>query len=229
MPAKKFSLRRRSWDWLLWILGLIIIGPVLWVILYRFVNPPLTLVMIINSSHRIERQWRGLDAISPNIIDAAIAAEDANFCTHHGFDEAAIRAAWKSNEEGHALRGGSTISMQTAKNAFLWQDRTWLRKGAEAYFTFLIEHLWGKRRIMEVYLNIVEWGDGLYGAEAASQHYFHHPAAQVTAGEAARLVAVLPDPRQWTPVGDAIFSRAVTIEERAAEIRVDGKAACVHR
>ncbi len=227
MSAQRSPSRHRSWDWLLWILGLVIIGPVLWVVLYRFVNPPITLLMIVRSSHGVERSWRPITQISPNLIYAAIAAEDANFCSHHGFDDAAIRAAWKSNEEGRKLRGGSTISMQTAKNAFLWQDRTWLRKGLEAYFTVLMENLWSKQRIMTVYLNIVEWGDGVYGAEAASRHYFHRPASQLTAGEAARLVAILPDPRKWQVLGEGISSRAATIEQRAAEIRVDGKASCV--
>jgi monofunctional biosynthetic peptidoglycan transglycosylase len=221
--------RRKSWGWLLWILVLIFVLPALWVVLYRFVNPPITLLMIVRSSHGIEREWRPIAQISPNLVDAAIASEDANFCTHHGFDESAIRAAWKSNEAGHKLRGGSTISMQTAKNVFLWQDRTWLRKGMEAYFTFLIETAWSKQHIMTVYLNVVEWGDGIYGAEAASQHYFHRPAKQLTAGEAAQLVAILPDPRQWKVLGEGISSRAATIEQRAAEIRVDGKANCIFR
>ena len=225
MSPKSKSFRR--WSWLLWIVGLVLLGPLLWVVIYRFVNPPVTVAMIANSTHTVERHWKPLGHISPNLIEAAIASEDANFCAHHGFDAPAIKAAWASNEAGHQLRGGSTISMQTAKNAFLWQDRTWLRKGLEAYFTVLIEHVWSKPRIMEVYLNIVEWGDSIYGAEAAAQHYFHHSAAQLTAGEAARLVAVLPDPRAWSPLGEGIFSHAVIVEQRAAEIRVDGKAGCV--
>jgi monofunctional biosynthetic peptidoglycan transglycosylase len=226
------NLRRgRHWDWLMWILAVIVLGPVLWVGIYRFVNPPVTLRMVLTSSKPIDRQWEPLARISPNLIDAAIAGEDSNFCIHHGFDIAAIRAAWKHNEESKTTRGASTISMQTAQNAFLWPDRNWVRKGLEAYFTVLMEHLWPKQRIMEVYLNIAQWGDGIYGAEAASQHYFHHPAALLTSGEAARLAAVLPDPVAWSPVNPApaVVYRASIVQERADIVHADGLSRCTRQ
>jgi monofunctional biosynthetic peptidoglycan transglycosylase len=215
--------------WLLWFVWLLVLGPVAWVLIYRFVDPPVTLNMMMVSGHPIERVWRPLDRISPNLIDAAIASEDANFCIHHGFDEGAIREAWHSNQQGKRLRGASTISMQTVKNTFLWPERTWVRKGLEAWFTVVTEALWPKRRIMEVYLNVIEWGDGIYGAEAAANHYFRTTAAALTAPQAARLVAILPKPRQWSPLSNApmITFRAATIEERADLVRADGKAACL--
>jgi monofunctional biosynthetic peptidoglycan transglycosylase len=145
-----------------------------------------------------------------------LAGEDARFCLHHGFDWHAIARAWRRYRggRGHVL-GASTISMQTAKNVFLWPDRDWLRKALEAYFTALIELVWGKRRILEIYLNVVEWGPGVYGAEAAAQHYFHKRAAALTRLEAARLAAVLPDPLAWSPrrlstylIGRTVFIRS---------------------
>jgi monofunctional biosynthetic peptidoglycan transglycosylase len=149
--------------------------------------------------HGISKSWRLLDAISPNLVHAVMAGEDAKFCEHHGFDWDAIHAAWHRYEEGaRRLRGASTISMQTAKNVFLWPGRDWIRKGLEAYLTLLIELAWGKPRIIEIYLNVVEWGPGIYGAEAASQFYFHKSARALTVEEAARLAAILPDPLKWS-------------------------------
>jgi len=143
----------------------------------------------------IRKNWRPLDDISPALIRAVIASEDQRFCRHFGFDWSAIEMAWEQYQSGDGgLLGASTISMQTAKNVFLWPARNWLRKALEAYFTALIELAWSKRRIIEVYLNVVEWGPGIYGAEAAAEHYFHKPAARLNATEAARLAAVLPDP-----------------------------------
>jgi monofunctional biosynthetic peptidoglycan transglycosylase len=143
----------------------------------------------------IARSWRPLAAISPALIRAVMASEDQKFCRHHGFDWEAIGTAWEQYRSGDGrLLGASTISMQTAKNLFLWPARDWLRKALEAYFTAVIELAWSKRRIIEIYLNIVEWGPGIYGAEAAAEHYFRKPAARLTTAEAARLAAVLPDP-----------------------------------
>lgn len=176
-------------------------GSVFLVAIYRAVPPPVTPLMLIRlvEGHGIGKSWRPLSEISPNLARAAMAGEDAKFCEHHGFDWDAIRAAWHRYEEGtRHLRGASTISMQTAKNVFLWPGRDWIRKGLEAYFTVLIELAWGKARIMEVYLNVVEWGPGIYGAEAASQYYFHKPARALTVDEAARLAAILPDPLKWS-------------------------------
>ena len=169
---------------------------IVWVALYRFVPVPLTVPMIRDwtGGKTLKRDWVPLDEIDPDLPRAVIAGEDAKFCTHYGFDVEAIAGALEANTEGRKLRGGSTVSQQTAKNAFLWPQRSWLRKGLEAYFTTLIEIGWGKRRIMEVYLNIAEFGIGVYGAEAAAQHYFDKSAKDLTRNEAARLVAVLPSP-----------------------------------
>jgi monofunctional biosynthetic peptidoglycan transglycosylase len=179
-----------------------VVGSLLLVTLYRDVNPPVTPLMLIRfaEGYGISKTWRPLDRISPNLIRAVTAAEDAKFCRHYGFDWDAIGTAWDRYQSGRGrVLGASTISMQTAKNVYLWPARDWLRKALESYFTLLIELAWGKHRIMEVYLNVAEWGPGLYGAEAAAQQYFRKPAAALTKGEAARLAAVLPDPIAWSP------------------------------
>jgi monofunctional biosynthetic peptidoglycan transglycosylase len=188
------------------------------VLIYRFVPPPATPLMLIRlvEGYGIDMSWRPLSQISPRLVRAVMAGEDAKFCLHHGFDWGAIGEAWRRYESGRGkLRGASTISMQTAKNVFLWPGRDWIRKGFEAYFTVLIEFLWGKHRIVEMYLNVVELGPGIYGAEAASRVYFHKPAAALTEAEAARLAAILPDPLKWSPTrpdrtvrGRAAFIRA---------------------
>lgn len=167
------------------------------VLLYRVVPPPATPLMLIRAAqgYGMTKTWRPLAEISPSLVRAVIAGEDARFCQHRGFDWDAIDAAWQRYESGRGrLVGASTISMQTAKNLFLWPGRDWPRKALEAWFTVWIETFWSKRRIIEMYLNIVEWGPGLYGAEAAARHYFGKPAALLTSIEAARLAAVVPDP-----------------------------------
>jgi len=179
-----------------------LIGSIVLVGLYRAYPPPGTPLMLIRrvEGYGIDKSWRRLDDISPHLIRAAMAGEDARFCRHHGFDWGAIATAWDRYQSGHGrLLGASTISMQTAKNVFLWPGRDWLRKGFEAWFTALIELAWGKRRIMEIYLNVVEWGPGVYGAEAAAQYYFHKPADALNPEEAVRLAAALPDPLGWSP------------------------------
>ncbi|HEY0897364.1 MAG TPA: monofunctional biosynthetic peptidoglycan transglycosylase [Sphingobacteriaceae bacterium] len=187
-----------------WFLGV----SVCWVLVCRFVDPPVTWLMIQRGLERkaegkpwkADREWRDLDEISSNLKRAALAGEDAAFRVHYGFDLAAIQAAYEKNQEGGRIRGGSTISQQTAKNVFLWPGRSWLRKGLEAYFTVLIELLWGKERILEVYLNVIETGDGIYGVESACQAYFGKSSESLSRGQAALLVSVLPNPRRWTPV-----------------------------
>ncbi|MBW8783025.1 MAG: monofunctional biosynthetic peptidoglycan transglycosylase, partial [Novosphingobium sp.] len=160
--------------WIARIIVLFVGLSVLWVVLYRFAPPPVTVTMLADSSG-FHKQWTPLSRIDRSMVDAVIAGEDARFCQHNGFDRTAIEQALQRNAQSERLRGGSTISQQTAKNAFLWQgsgwDR-WLRKGLETWFTFLIEHLWDKRRIMEVYLNVAETGIGTYGVEAAAQRYY---------------------------------------------------------
>lgn len=173
------------------------------VILFRFIPIPITLTMIYNlgvqiasnnRSFRLEKDWTSLDEISPNMPLAVVSAEDQRFYQHYGFDMDAIRRAFKNNEKGKKLKGGSTISQQTSKNAFLVPHRNYLRKAVEAYFTVLIEIFWPKDRIMEVYLNVIEFGNGIYGVEAASQHFFKKGAKDLTKDQAALLAAVLPNP-----------------------------------
>jgi monofunctional biosynthetic peptidoglycan transglycosylase len=149
--------------------------------------------------------WVPLEEISTNLQKAVIASEDANFLTHHGFDFKAIQKAMESNEKGKKLKGGSTISQQTAKNVFLWQGRSYLRKGSEAYFTVLIELIWGKERIMEVYLNSIEMGNGVYGAEAASKYWYRKSAINLTKNEAAGIAAILPNPRKFTATNSSSY------------------------
>ena len=148
---------------------------------------------------KIEKSWLNIDELSSNLKKAAIAGEDVNFLKHWGFDFKAMETAFLKNQKGKNVRGGSTISQQTAKNVFLWPGRSYIRKAFEAYFTILIEILWGKERILEVYLNVIEMGDGVYGAEAASQQYFGKTAQSMSKSRAASLVAVLPNPLRWNP------------------------------
>jgi monofunctional biosynthetic peptidoglycan transglycosylase len=163
------------------------------VIVYRFVPVPVTATMLMDE-HGITKDWTRLSRIDRNMVAAAIAAEDGKFCQHDGFDTEAIEKAIKRNAKGgHVIRGGSTISQQTAKNVFLWQGGGYFRKGLEAWFTLLIESIWGKRRIMEVYLNVAETGIGTYGAEAGARRYFHHSAARLSRTEAARIGEVRRD------------------------------------
>ena len=208
--------------------------PPAWVGIYRFVPPPITPLMIIRltQGRGLDYRWRPLSQISPALVQAAVAGEDARFCEHHGFDFAAIQKAMRNNQRRPGrVRGGSTISQQTAKNAFLWPGRTFVRKAVEAYFTVLIEALWGKRRIMEVYLNIVEMGPGTYGAQAAAQHYFGVDAAQLSNLEASRLAAIFPNPLKWqaaTP-GRYVQRRSRRIGGGMGAVRSSGLAACVGR
>ena len=178
------------------------------VILFRFVPIPVTPLMLLRcidqkikgNSMKLDKTWVSIDEISPNLQLAAFCSEDQDFLNHHGFNFAAIKDAWKHDEHSKRLRGASTISQQTAKNVFLSTRRSWIRKGFETYFTFLIELFWSKKRIMEVYLNVVELGKGIYGAEAASEFYYHKPAKDLTIPEAAALASILPDPLKWSPV-----------------------------
>jgi monofunctional biosynthetic peptidoglycan transglycosylase len=203
---------------------------VLWALAYRVVPPPITPLMAIRlvQGHGIEKDWTPIGRISPNLVRAVVAAEDTGFCGHWGLDLDAIQDALEDNGEGGRLRGGSTISQQTAKNAFLWPDRTWVRKGIEAGFTLLIETLWPKRRIAEVYLNIVEWGPGIYGAEAAARAHFGRSASELTERQAALLAAVLPSPLRWSPSrpGDYVARRAGVVQRRMAIVERDGLASC---
>lgn len=213
--------------------GLIVFvaAPVGLVLLYRFVPPPITILMVqrLFEGHGLERRWVPLNQISPSLVRAVIAGEDARFCEHHGFDLNAIQKAMAANEAGRRLRGGSTISQQTAKNIFLWPSRDWVRKGLEAWFTVLIEVGWGKARIMEVYLNSIEWGPGVYGAEAAAQRNFHVPASRLTPQQSARLAAIVPKPLSWKAAnpGRYVQRRSGAISRNAGVVRRDGLTDCV--
>lgn len=202
--------RRRRWRWALWVPALALLASVLQVAILRFLDPPLTAFMIARQieawgegerDFRIAYDWRDADEISPNLPLALVAAEDQNFPEHDGFDFKAIEKARTSNAKGRKIRGASTISQQLAKNLFLWRGSgwsRWLRKGLEVWYTVLIEALWPKERILEVYANVIEYGDGVYGAQAAARTYFRKDAKKLTAAESARLAAVLPNPRKYS-------------------------------
>lgn len=184
-------------------------------LVYRWVDPPITPLMIARAldGAPIDKQWTDLENISPDLVRASIASEDNNFLGHRGFDVGAIYEAIDEHHRGKRRRGASTISQQTAKNVFLWSGRSWLRKGLEVYFTFLIEHLWGKERIMEVYLNVIEMGDGVYGAEAAAGKYFGRQASQLTRRQSALIAACYPDPRRRNPAAPTAY-----LNKRASQI-----------
>ncbi|MBU6393894.1 MAG: monofunctional biosynthetic peptidoglycan transglycosylase [Sphingomonadales bacterium] len=192
------------------------------VVVYRFVPVPVTLTMIFDPNG-ITKEWVPLSRIDRNMVDAAIAGEDGKFCEHHGFDQEAILKAWERNQQGGRIRGGSTISQQTAKNVFLWQGGGYLRKALEAWFTVLIETIWGKRRIMEVYLNVAETGIGTYGVEAGAQRYYRKSAAQLSRVEAARIAAAFPQPKVRAVTGATGFTRrhGNVIAKRVTTVRAD--------
>ncbi|WP_374128037.1 MULTISPECIES: monofunctional biosynthetic peptidoglycan transglycosylase [unclassified Sphingomonas] len=212
------------------VIGFVLIS-LLWVVLYRFVAPPITFTMIGDAigGHSIKKSWMPLSQIDPDMARAAIAGEDSRFCTHSGFDLEAIEKAYQRNARGGRIRGGSTISQQTAKNAFLIQGGGYVRKAFEAYFTVLIEAIWGKRRIMEVYLNIAETGIGTYGANAAAKRYFGHDASRLTPSEAGRIAAVLPLPKKRAAISPRGFTKrhGNSISRRVGVVRNDGLDSCL--
>ena len=223
---------RGFWGWLVRIVLGLILFSILWVLTYRFVPPPITATMIgdLFAGRGLHKDWMSLNEMDRDMVRAATAAEDSKFCTHNGFDIEAIEDAMKRNASGGRIRGGSTISQQTAKNVFLWQGGGYARKGVEAYFTFLIEHLWGKRRIMEVYLNVAETGIGTYGANAGSERYFGHDASAMSPTEAARIAAILPLPKKRGAIAPKGFTRRYgnTIGARIGQVRRDGLDACIY-
>ncbi|MHA3790934.1 monofunctional biosynthetic peptidoglycan transglycosylase [Rhizorhabdus wittichii] len=226
------SFARRALRWIVRALIIFVIGSVIWVGIYRFVPPPVTTTMIVNAfdGRGIAKDWMSIDTMSPNMALAAIAAEDGNFCSHHGFDFKAIQKAMESNFQGdRRIRGGSTISQQTAKNAFLWQNGGYVRKAFEAWFTVLIELLWPKKRIMEVYLNIAETGIGTYGANAGAMRYFHHDASRLSRAEAARIAAVLPLPKKREAISPTGFTRRYgdRIARRMGQVQRYGQDGCL--
>ncbi|MBS1535529.1 MAG: monofunctional biosynthetic peptidoglycan transglycosylase [Bacteroidetes bacterium] len=200
---------RFVWKFTLWFIGLSILS----VLVFRWVPIPITPLMMTRALENkfdgkdmvCSHDWVPIEQISKNLQKAVIASEDANFLHHHGFDFNAIQKAMKNNEKGKKLKGGSTISQQTAKNVFLWQGRSYFRKALEAYFTVLIEVFWSKERIMEVYLNSIEMGDGVYGAQAASQYWYRKSAESLTKTEAAGIAAILPNPRKFTATNSSAY------------------------
>ena len=225
--------KRGFFGWLWRIIMWLFLLSILLVVIYRFVPPPITATMVgdVVAGRGLNKDWMSLDEMDRDMVRAAIGAEDSKFCQHDGFDIEAIEDAMKRNASGGRIRGGSTISQQTAKNVFLWQGGGYFRKGVEAYFTFLIERLWGKRRIMEVYLNVAETGIGTYGANAGADRYFGHDASALSATEAARIAAVLPLPKKRGAIAPKGFTRRYgnTISARIGVVRRDGLDACVYK
>lgn len=206
-----------------------ILFSLLWVVVYKFLPIPITATMLIDDNGA-KREWVDIAAIDSDIPRAVIAAEDSKFCAHDGFDKEAIQKAIENNRQGKRLRGGSTISQQTAKNAFLWQGGGYFRKGLEAYFTYLIEQIWGKQRIMEVYLNIAETGIGTYGIEAGSQRYYGKSAQNLSINEAAKIAAALPLPKKRAVVAPSGFTRRYgrTIAARMSVVKRNGLDGCLY-
>lgn len=234
-PSRSNSESGRAYRFGWWIGRLFIWFVVCSVVLtaiYRVVPPPLTLTMLMDPNG-FTKDWTPLSRIDRNMVSAVIAGEDSRFCEHDGFDRDAIEQAIERNAKGGKMRGGSTISQQTAKNVFLWQGTGWtryLRKGFEVWFTFLIENIWGKRRIMEIYLNVAETGIGTYGVEAGAQRYYKHSAARLTPVEAARIAAALPSPKKRAVTNAKGFTRrhGNTIAKRSSVVRRSGYDACVY-
>jgi monofunctional glycosyltransferase len=224
---------RRIIGWLVKLVVSLFFISILWVLAYRFINPPITFTMLgdIVAGRGAHKEWMPISEMDRDMVRAAVAAEDSTFCSHRGFNFAAIEDAMKRNASGGRIRGGSTISQQTAKNAFLWNGGGYARKGVEAWFTFLIEHLWGKRRIMEVYLNLAETGIGTYGVNAGSERYFGHDASAMSPTEAARIAAILPLPKERAAIAPKGFTRRYgnTIATRIGVVTRDALDACVYR
>jgi len=224
---------RRIIGWIVKLVVAFFLISILWVVAYRFINPPITATMVADlvAGRGATRDWMPISQLDRDMVRAAIAAEDSKFCQHNGFDFEAIEDAMKRNASGGRIRGGSTISQQTAKTTFLWNGGGYARKGVEAWFTFLIEHLWGKRRIMEVYLNNAETGLGTYGANAGSERYFGHDAGAMSATEAARIAAVLPLPKKRGAVAPKGFTRRYgnTIAARIGVVARDGLDGCIYK
>ena len=200
------------------------------VLVFKFIPVPVTATMLMDSNG-ITKDWTALSNIDRTMVRAVIAAEDGKFCSHEGFDREAIEDALENNRQGGRIRGGSTISQQTAKNVFLWQGGGYVRKGFEAWFTVLIEQIWGKRRIMEVYLNVAETGLGTYGVEAGAQRYFGKSAASLTPLEAARMAAALPQPKQRAVRNPSgwLARHGNTISARIGSVARAGLDSCVYR
>ena len=237
-PPQNRGQRRGGGFWrfvrrlLLIVVILAVVVPPVSVVIYKFLPPPITFLMVerLVQGHGMDYRWTPISDISPSLQEAVVASEDQRFCLHHGFDFNAMKKAMQANERRPGkLRGGSTISQQTAKNVFLWPGRSYVRKGIEAWYTVLTEAIWGKRRIMEMYLNVAEFGPGVYGAEAASDRMFHEDAGDLSPAQASQLAAVLPDPLKWKAARPApyVARRSRHIGGAMNAVRAGGLASCV--
>ncbi len=217
---------RSLWKWSKRIFLWLFILQLAYIVLLKWINPPITITQLVSwvSGHGLKRDYVSRRNISPQAGLAVIAAEDQLFPDHHGFDWKSIKKAMAYNKKKPGrIRGGSTISQQVAKNVFLWQGRSWLRKGLEVYFTFMIELVWGKKRILEVYLNVIETGDGIFGIEAASQSYFNKPAKYLSKQEASMIAACLPSPKRYKvkPLSAYVAARAAAIQRQMDNLHTD--------
>jgi monofunctional biosynthetic peptidoglycan transglycosylase len=199
-PAGTLPMLRRIGRWILRLAALFVAISIMMAAIYEYAPVPITWLMMLRvvQGDGLTKDWEPIEDISPELVRAVIAAEDTRFCEHRGFDWVELRKAIDEWRRGEGLRGASTISNQVARNVFLWPSRDLFRKGLEAYFTALIEFMWRKERIIEVYLNVAEWGPGIFGAEAAAQHYFGKPASELTRREASLMAAILPNPIEWS-------------------------------
>ena len=221
---KTKQILRKCWKWTRRIFLWVFIFQLFYIVLLKWMNPPITMTQFVSwvSGHGFKRDYVCRTNISPNVKLAVIAAEDQLFPDHHGFDWKSIKKAMKYNEKKPGrIRGGSTISQQVAKNVFLWQGRSWIRKGLEVYFTFMIELIWGKKRILEMYLNQVEMGEGIFGIEMAARKYFNKPAKNLTQREAAMIAACLPSPKRYKINSSYVSARASNIMRQMNNLLTD--------
>jgi monofunctional biosynthetic peptidoglycan transglycosylase len=233
--AKKCAGGRKRHVWRLWLrrvaLALLILAGAVFVsiVAFRFVNPPITAVMLVEKlkGETLKRKWVPFNEISPNLRLAVVSSEDGNFCSHWGVDWGAVRDAINEADSWTAVRGASTIPMQVARNLFLWEDRSYVRKALEVPLAYLMTALWPKKRMLEIYLNIAQWGPDLYGAEAASQRYFHKPASQLTKHEAVLLAAALPNPEVRNPAKPSRTMRLIANAVERREPYIAKRAGCV--
>lgn len=236
MPEHKKNKKSGRWWWAKWALLGLLATPFFMLVAYIWLPVPATPLMLWRWVNGVgvdkntwfwERDWVALDTLPKFIPHAVIASEDNNFCAHGGVDWAAVQKVYAEWQRGGRLRGASTVSMQVARNVFLWPNQDYVRKALEVPFTYAIEHTWGKRRIMEIYLNIAEWGPGVYGIEAAAQHHYGKPARKLTRQEVYRLVSILPSPLRWNPKANSRWgrARAASLGRRVAQL--EGSFGCL--
>src|SRR5579863_9950542 len=225
MPVKTKGIVPRIWRWIKRVFLFLFFAQFFYILILKWINPPVTLTQLSSLLHGygLKRNYVAMDAISPYAKLAVISSEDQLFPDHDGFDFKSIEKAMKHNQKSKSLHGASTISQQVAKNVFLWQGRSWIRKGLEVYFTFMIELIWGKKRILEMYLNVAEMGKGIYGIEAASRTYYHIPAKNLSRIQAARIAACLPNPKIYTvkPLSEHVATRSAWAVDQMSRLESD--------